>query len=123
MGKIFIMYIALGVLVLFKVLTLVNLVSRVKKAGKGNWTFRVSWKDVVVIGVKYLLLLAGIWFVAYIVFDTFHESVIELKSIIKSIELKYWLPYIAVVLSDMIDLIDSSIVTKEVEEEAEEKNP
>ncbi len=119
MRKIFIMYIALGVLVLLTVLKLVNLVSRVKKAGKGNWTFRVSWKDVVGIGVKYLLLLAGIWFVAYIVFDTFHESVIELKSIIKSLEFKYWLPYIAVVLADMIDLIDSSIVTKE----AEEKNP
>jgi len=117
MGKIIIMYIVLGVLILLMVRTLVKLVIRVKKAGKGNWTFRVSWKDVAGIGIKYLFLLAGIWFVAYIIFDTFHESIIELKSIVKSIELKYWLPYIVVVLADMIDLIDRSIETKEKEEE------
>jgi len=108
MGKIIIMYIVLGVLILLMVRTLVKLVIRVKKAGKGNWTFRVSWKDVAGIGIKYLFLLAGIWFVAYIIFDTFHESIIELK---------YWLPYIVVVLADIIDLIDRSIETKEKEEE------
>ena len=119
MGKINIMYIAQGFLVLLTVINLVCRVSRVKKAGKGNWTFRVSWKDVVDIGVRYLLWLALIWFVAYMVFDTFHESVIALKSI----EFKYWLPYIVLLLVGLINIIDISIVTKEVEEEAEEKNP
>lgn len=112
MGKIIVLSIAICILVLFEAHTLVNLVSRVKKAGKGNWTFRISWKDVAGIGIRYLFLLAGIWIVAYMIFDSFHES-IELKSI----ELKYWIPYIVVVLVDIIDLIDRSIVTKEKEEE------
>ena len=106
MGKIHILNILVCIAILFVIHNLVRLAVRLKKAGKGNWTFRVSWKDVVGIGIKYLFWLAVIWFVAYIIFDTFQESMIELK---------YWLPFIIVVLADIIDLIDSSIKTKEKE--------
>lgn len=109
MGKMIILSIVLCILMLFAVHTLVKLVIRTKKAGKGNWTFRVSWKDAVGSGIKILFWLAAMLYFANKMYSMYNEY----------IELKYWLPIIVFVLVEIIDFIDGSIETKE----AEEKNP
>ena len=55
-----IIYILVTILILLEVYSLVRLVVRLKRAGKGNWTFRVSWKYAIVQGIRILVWLAGV---------------------------------------------------------------
>ena len=104
-----ILNIVLCILILFDIHKSVQLVARVKRAGKGNWKFRVSWKDAVGSGIKILFWLACMLYFTYKMYDLFHEY----------IGIEYWLPVIVFVIVEITDFIDSCIKT----EKAVEKNP